>query len=211
MAAAPVARSQQKEAKRERIRDAAWDLFCVRGYDATTTREVAERAGVATGTVFLYARDKADLLFLVFEHRLSSSVDAGFASMPDAGLVDQLVHLFGPVFEMYDAAPRVARAFVKELPGADGPNAQRVNGLTFTFLARMATLVEAAQKRGEVRAEVLAFEAAQIIFGLYFMSLMGWLGGFLTLHDALHGNFRRSLELLMDGLGAAGRAHQGDG
>jgi TetR/AcrR family transcriptional regulator, cholesterol catabolism regulator len=193
-------RARNKRDKRERIRAAAWELFRERGYEATTTREVAERAGVATGTVFRYAKDKPDLLFLVFEHRLAEAVDAGFAQVSDADLVTQLLQLFEPIFDMYAVAPAVGRHFVKELPGADGQNAQRVNGLTFAFLGRVGALVEAAQRRGEVRADAAPIEVAGVVFGLYFMTLMGWLAGFATLHDALHVNLRRALELVMRGL-----------
>ena len=55
-------RTRNKLDKRERIRDAAWSLFVERGYAETTTREVAARAGVGAGTLFLYADDKADHL-----------------------------------------------------------------------------------------------------------------------------------------------------
>src|SRR5262245_44638568 len=58
-------RARKKRDKLERLRAAAWELFATKGFDATTTREIAERAGVATGTLFLYAKDKPDLLFLV--------------------------------------------------------------------------------------------------------------------------------------------------
>ena len=71
-------RARQKRDKLERLRAAAWELFTSKGFDETTTREIAERAGVATGTLFLYAKDKPDLLFLVFEHRLAETVDDAF-------------------------------------------------------------------------------------------------------------------------------------
>ena len=197
-------RHRKKQEKRERIRRAAWELFAERGYEQATTREVAERAGVATGTVFRYAKDKADLLFLVFEQRLSDAVEAGFASLPETGLVEQVIHVFTPVFEMYDERPDLGRHFVKELQGAEGPNAQRVHGLTLAFLARVAGLVERASQRGEVRADVAPIEAAHAIFALYFMSLLGWLSGFATLETALHSTLRNALGLLMRGLHAEG-------
>src|SRR5690348_2549407 len=73
-------RARGKLDKRERIRQAATELFLERGYDAATTKEIAERAGIATGTLFLYARDKADLLCLVMHDRLAERVDAGVAT-----------------------------------------------------------------------------------------------------------------------------------
>src|SRR5690348_18030601 len=75
-------REQHKRDKRERLRAAAWHLFSTVGYDATTTRAIAEKAGVASGTLFLYARDKQDLLFLVFEERLRAAADEAFRTLP---------------------------------------------------------------------------------------------------------------------------------
>lgn len=54
--------SPQKERKRLRILEAATDLFVKFGYRKTSIDEVARRAGVAKGTVYLYFKTKGDLL-----------------------------------------------------------------------------------------------------------------------------------------------------
>ena len=202
-------REQHKRDKRERLRAAAWHLFSTIGYDATTTRAIAERAGVASGTVFLYARDKQDLLFLVFEERLRSAVDDAFRTLPeDAPLLTQLLHIFARLFTMYGDGGIVSRQFVKELPGADGPNAERVNALTVTFFQKVAALVERAQQKGEVKKSVFPLLAAQTFFAVYYMALMMWLSGFSTLESALDPMLRSSLELIMDGMATRPRGGQ---
>lgn len=201
-AAAATGRRQRKKAdKRDRIRLAAWDLFTTRGYAATTTKQVAERAGVATGTLFLYASDKADLLFLVFHERLSQALEQGFASLPRSSpLLNQLLHLFGGFFRMYAEHPEVAREFVRALPGADGPNARAVNGLTLGFLYQMAGLVGEAQARREVSRAVEPMQAASNFFALYFGALLSWLSGFTSLDGALDPVLKNALGLEMRGL-----------
>ena len=194
-------RERHKQDKRERLRAAAWELFTTEGYAQTTTRAIATRAGVAAGTVFLYAKDKADLLFLVFEHRLAEAVDEAFRSLPrGAPLVDQLMHVFSRFFHMYAVSPDTARSFVKELPWADGLNAQRVNGLTFAFVERLGALVHDARERREVREDVLPLLAAHSLFALYYMALMTWLSGFSSLQSALDDMLRPSFELLVQGM-----------
>src|SRR5438093_2985297 len=59
-------REKHKIDKLRRIRSSARKVFLEKGFDAATTREVAEIAEVSHATVFLYAKDKRDLLFLVF-------------------------------------------------------------------------------------------------------------------------------------------------
>jgi AcrR family transcriptional regulator len=179
-------RAANKEDKRRRLKEAAWELFQSQGFENTTTKDIARRAGVATGTLFLYAKDKADLLFLVLHERLEVAVDEGLRSVDhDAPLVDQLIHVYSGFFAVYREAPDIARHFVKELPGANGPNAARVNGLTLSLLGQLSALIEAAQRRGEVRADTQPILFANITFSLYFYALLSWLGGFVSFDGVL--------------------------
>lgn len=197
-------RERNKVDKRERIRDAAAALFEERGFAGTTTRMVAERAGVAAGTVFLYADDKHDLLFLVFHDRLRDVVERQRRSLPRGGpLIERLMHLFRGIFAMYGETPATSAEFVRSLPGARGRNADEVNALTFSFLATLATLVREARERGEVDATVDPLLAARNVFSLYFGALLGWLMGLApTMELALDPVLRQSLELQMRGLAA---------
>jgi AcrR family transcriptional regulator len=63
--------------KRQRIFEAANELFTERGYDAVGTQEIAERADVAAGTVFRYASSKAELLLMVYNRELRDAIDVG--------------------------------------------------------------------------------------------------------------------------------------
>jgi AcrR family transcriptional regulator len=195
-------RSLRKKAeKRDRIRAAAYELFLSNGYEETTTKEIAIRAGVATGTVFLYAKDKPDLLFLVMRELLREAVEAGFAEViRPAPLLDQLMTIFSSIFAMYEKHPEIARAFIRHLPGADGPNAQAVNAYTFAFLAQLAALIAEGQSRGDIAADIQPMLAASNIFCLYFGALMAWLGGFADLKSSLDPGLRRSLDLQLRGL-----------
>jgi TetR/AcrR family transcriptional regulator, cholesterol catabolism regulator len=195
------ARARGKLDKKERIRQAARELFLERGYEATTTKEVAERAGVATGTLFLYARDKPDLLCLVMHERLAATVDRALSTLPKAApLLDRLMHLFRVIFEMYGEMPALAADFVKVVPGADGPNGQQVNAQTFAFLRHLMILVAEAKERGEVAADIDALRAARNIFALYFAALMSWLARLETLEAALDPGLRESLALQIRGM-----------
>jgi AcrR family transcriptional regulator len=199
---APPSREARKEDKRARLRDAAWALFTSVGYDATTTKAIAEQAGVASGTLFLYARDKADLLFLVFHERLAAAVDEGLRTLPaGAPLLEQLMHLYAGFFRVYAVAPEVARAFIRELPGADGPNAQVVNQLTMSLLSHIGGLIQRAQANGEIAVDVPPMLLAQNTFGLYFMAVLTWLSKLTTLEGALDPLLRSSLALQLRGLG----------
>lgn len=59
---AEPAETDTKERRRRRILQAATELFMQQGYRKTSMDEVARRAGVAKGTVYLYFRTKAELM-----------------------------------------------------------------------------------------------------------------------------------------------------
>ena len=68
-------REQNKLDKRERIRAAAAELFKRHGYGAATMRQIAQRAHVGLGTLFNYAEDKRDLVFLIFNVELAAIIE----------------------------------------------------------------------------------------------------------------------------------------
>ncbi len=196
-------REAQKLDKRERIQRAAWELFTTAGYDETTTKQIAARADVAAGTVFLYARDKPDLLCLVMHDRLAAAVDERFATLRRGEpLLEQLMHLFRGVFRSYGEHPAVAAAFVRIFPAADGPNGQRVRAFTFAFLHRLAQLVRDEQRRGAVAPDVDPMLAASNVFSLYYGALVAWISGIVTLEAALDPTLRAALALQIKGLRA---------
>ena len=62
----PVGRRERnKQAKLERIMTAASELFAEHGVDEVTTQQIADKADIGTGTLFLYAKTKGELLLLV--------------------------------------------------------------------------------------------------------------------------------------------------
>jgi AcrR family transcriptional regulator len=103
-------------------------------------RQIAERAGIGVGTIFLYARDKQGLLFLLFSDAVLDVQRRAFESLPQgdkAGmrspsqsvLLEQLVHVFSSFYRYYESDRRLSRLFIKELlfldsdPAGPQPNA----------------------------------------------------------------------------------------
>ncbi len=65
-------RKSQKEATRQRVLDAARELFETKGYDTTTVREIAQVAAVSVGSVFTTFSSKGDILSQVMADRLDA-------------------------------------------------------------------------------------------------------------------------------------------
>lgn len=76
-AATPSTRQRRKEARPQELLDAALELFVEKGFAATRAEEVAARAGVSKGTLYLYYPSKEELLKAVIRERLSDEIAAG--------------------------------------------------------------------------------------------------------------------------------------
>jgi AcrR family transcriptional regulator len=75
-AAATLPRQRRKEARPHELLEAALALFVEKGFAATRAEEVAQRAGVSKGTLYLYYPSKEELLKAVIAHYLSSRIAA---------------------------------------------------------------------------------------------------------------------------------------
>lgn len=58
--------------KKQRILDIGFELFCEKGYSKTNTIEIAKRAGVSTGSVYCYFKDKRQIYIAAFQGYLEN-------------------------------------------------------------------------------------------------------------------------------------------
>lgn len=73
----PPARQRRKQARPQELLDAALELFVEKGFAATRSEEVATRAGVSKGTLYLYYPSKEELLKAVIRHNLTGLIAEG--------------------------------------------------------------------------------------------------------------------------------------
>ena len=71
---------RRREEKYQRILDAALKVFSQKGFFESKISEIAIEAGVADGTIYLYFKNKDDLLILLFESKLEA-VNEGLRSV----------------------------------------------------------------------------------------------------------------------------------
>jgi AcrR family transcriptional regulator len=202
MAHAALSRREQNKAeKRGRIIAAARALFAHKGFEATTTLEIAEAAGVAAGTLFLYAKTKDDLLILVFREEMTELVERAYdAAKHERALIDQLIAFFGTFVAYHERDLALARALMRQLGYvASGEQRAEVNELMTALLRRLAVLIEAAKGRGEARADTPLMGAAQAVFGIYYLNLGKLLSGFVN-REQFDRDLKGQLALLLSGL-----------
>ncbi|HXY99089.1 MAG TPA: TetR/AcrR family transcriptional regulator [Stellaceae bacterium] len=196
-------RERNKARKLGKISRAARALFIRRGYDATTLRQIAAKAGVGLGTLFSYAADKRDLLFLIINDDIEAMNARAFAEAPiDAPLLERLVAIFRVFFAFFGRQPNLSRIILKELTFySAGPQARRFQGGRAQVLARLAELIGAAQRAGEIGSGEDAREIAYTVFSIYAAEIREWLGDAKPDLEAGFTALRRHFRLLLMGLG----------
>ena len=199
---APPAASRVERKKRDklqRIKRAARALFARKGFDATTTREIATAADVGIGTVFLHAISKQDLLVMIFREEAGRAVDAALDNRAEEPLADGLLRIFDALIAHHARNVGLARVFVKELPFLDDARHGRAAFMSDLF-RRMAAMIERAQERGELRRGIPSLRLAKNLFALYFGILLEWLGAAGITPEERDRALRSALELHLSGL-----------
>jgi TetR/AcrR family transcriptional regulator len=92
-------RERRKEARPGELLAAALDLFVEKGFAGARAEEVAQRAGVSKGTLFLYFPTKEDLFKAVVRENISSKVTEGFDELgkfpgSTSELIPYLMHMW---------------------------------------------------------------------------------------------------------------------
>lgn len=142
-------REQDVETTRQLILDAARDVFVAAGYEGTSIREVARRAGISHGTIYLHFRDKDDLLFQVSEDefgRLLGRLRALPRSLdPIERLVDSLrvIGMYGLDF------PHQYQLMMGHRPASfDAQDTPRFGPMAEQVTAFLGDLMREARRRG---------------------------------------------------------------
>ncbi|WP_040810447.1 TetR/AcrR family transcriptional regulator [Nocardia concava] len=151
---------------RERLAEAALDLFLEQGYESTTVAEIAERAGLTKKTFFRHFADKREVLFLG-QDNLSRLFTDAIAGAPDtASSVDAVTAALLAVATVFDADRRAWAARRHTVVTAN-------NDLRERELLKLAGLTddmtEALHARGIPDPEaVVAAELAGLAFRIAF-------------------------------------------
>jgi len=190
---------RNKRDKRERIIAAARELFRTKGFEQTTTAEIAELADVGKGTLFFHAGSKEELLVMMFQQDMGRAIDRAFATMPKPPLLNQAMHVFDAMLRQDRRDLELSRIFVKELAFVKGDH-HGIDAVTESFFDRMSVLIERAKQRGEIRSSVAPRLLAYNMFALHFSFIVVWLGSGRRDPDPAKPSMREMLTLQLEGL-----------
>ena len=199
-------REKNKGERRKKILRAAFKMFAENGFDETTTREIAKRAGVAVGTIFLYAQDKVDLLLLSINDELDHLTDSVLETI-DANLplVEQISQFFRPRYVVWSRHPKLSRAAAREMAtiySPDEPSKERARGLARRAhtVERLRDILRRSAKKGELRPDLDIDAAAQILYDIFLIELRFWLASETPKVDEGIEKYRYLVGLILSGL-----------
>ncbi len=209
-AAEPLGRRERgKQEKLRRIKQAAREVFRKKGYEAATTREIAARADVAYGTLFVYARDKRDLLMMVVNDDLDALTEPALEKALRKGpLIDQVVEFFRPRFEYWAREPEFSRHAVREMfefltHGEDaGIETARFRARRTQLAAKLSELIRRKQEAGRITRDEDPETIAWLILAIYLSENRQWLEARKPDIRGVIGRLRHLLRLAIQGVGA---------
>ncbi|SKB06042.1 TetR/AcrR family transcriptional regulator [Aeromicrobium choanae] len=163
----PGRRERNKQAKLDRITAAASELFAEHGVDDVTTQQIADAADIGTGTLFLYARTKGELLLLVQNAHYASALERGrTAAAGTTGALDGLLALLSPVVECNRVQVDNGRTYLREMVFGDPTEPHHAEALSIVAQTEraIADLLSERTRLGGEEAAAMAGVVSAVMF-----------------------------------------------
>ncbi|HWV39578.1 MAG TPA: TetR/AcrR family transcriptional regulator [Vulgatibacter sp.] len=175
---AASAREQARGDKRARIVEAAIRVFADRGFHRATVAEVAREADVADGTIYLYFKNKDDLLACLFEERMAELNALMTAELEKVdGALERVRCFVKTHLRMVRERPALAQVLIVELrQSARLIKAHKATGFA-SYLDIIGGIIQAGVKDGSIRETVDAKAIRRAIFGALDEVALSWLLG----------------------------------
>lgn len=167
--------SSRRSDKRDRILKAAVKVFARKGFHETKVAEVARAAGVADGTIYLYFKNKEDLLISVFEEhidRLNEELRRDLVTLE--GTAAKIRHIVRCQLGVIEAQRELAEVLSVTLRQSNRFLRQFAAPKFSDYLDIIAEVIAEGQQLEEVRADVAPRVVARALFGALDGLLLTW-------------------------------------
>ena len=167
----PVGRRERnKQQKLDRITAAARELFSERGVDDVTAQEIADKADIGAGTLFLYAKNKGELLLLVQNSTYADALTRGRTAAENTpDLLDAVMAIVRPVVECNRKQVDNGRTYLREIVFGDPEEPHHRDALNLTVQTEKA--IADVLQRDDVTHSDDAATLARIVSAIMFVSM----------------------------------------
>jgi AcrR family transcriptional regulator len=196
VASQPVGRRERnKQAKLERIMTAASELFAEHGVDEVTTQQIADKADIGTGTLFLYAKTKGELLLLVQNAQYAAALQRGRAAaetIPD--VLDAVLSIVQPIVQCNRAQIENGRTYLREMVFGDPEEPH--HGEALAIAAQTEEAITTVLRRDKRVAEADAATLARVVSAVMFLSMAASLNVAWSVEEIVQ-DIRKQLSALL--------------
>ena len=162
--------------KSQRILDAATRVFARKGYFAARVSDIAKKAGVADGTIYLYFRNKEDILVRLFDEVMSQHVSQAreaVRALPSAP--ERLRTIAERHLAVLGENRDLAVVFQVELRQSTHFMERFTGSWLRDYFDLLHEVIDGGQRDGSLRADVDRRLAAKVLFGALDEMVTSWL------------------------------------
>ncbi|WP_329587082.1 TetR/AcrR family transcriptional regulator [Streptomyces sp. NBC_01005] len=163
-------RERNKQLKLDRITAAAHELFAEHGIKEVTTQQIADKADIGTGTLFLYAKTKGELLLLVQNSLYAEALERGRAdaeNIPDT--LEAVMAIVRPVVDCNRTQVDNGRVYLRETVFGDPAEPHHHEALAITGQTEEA--VAAVLRRDAQVSKGDAATTARVVTAVMFLAM----------------------------------------
>ncbi|RPE77838.1 MULTISPECIES: TetR/AcrR family transcriptional regulator [unclassified Frondihabitans] len=178
-------RERNKQEKLARITEAASTLFAERGVDEVTTQEIADAADIGTGTLFLYAKTKGELLLLVQNASYREALDRGTREAAKAqSLADAVMAVLTPIVLCNRSQIENGRTYLREMLFGDPEEQHHRDALK--IVGETEQVVAGFFERFDGTSPEISTRLARAISSIMFTTMGSGLNASLAAGDVVH-------------------------
>lgn len=166
---------KRNKPKFKQIIEAAVVVIAENGYHQAQVSKIAKQAGVADGTIYLYFKNKEDILISLFREKMGSFVEKiqkeieGISSPSE-----KLYVMIEKHFQLLAADRHLAIVTQLELRQSNKEIRQRINEVLKEYLKVVESILVEGIKKGEFRKDLDIRLARQMVFGTIDETVTTW-------------------------------------
>ncbi len=170
-----MARRRQDD-KRQRILQAAVKVFARKGYFGAKVSEIATKAGVADGTIYLYFRNKEDILVSLFDEVMAEHIQAARTELAQVtGSAEKLRVVAERHLRLLGENRDLAVVFQVELRQSTKFMERFTASWLQDYFGSLTEAIEAGQVAGELRSDLPVKLVVKAFFGALDEMVTSWI------------------------------------
>jgi len=161
--------------KYHQIIEAAIKVIAENGYHASQVSKIAKQANVADGTIYLYFKNKEDILVSVFKEKMGKFIDKTIQAIDEkADVADKLFTFIEMHYKQLAETPQLAVVTQLELRQSKQVLRYEINKILKTYLDVIDSIIEQGVKEEKINREINPRLIRQMIFGTIDETVTTW-------------------------------------